>query len=129
MSTGQRRPRCPLSPDRLVLVRRKAENTLIHYTDRVTQKGRDGTAVLCPPTGWSESATRAGPGPPQGGKLHCMDRIKKRYALCSGMPGRSLIYKDRFHRVMGVAHDAEPSDPDILGFFRRIKDGAHTIAI
>ena len=84
------------------------------------RRGRAALPSFCPPSG---------PCPPQGGKLHCMDRIKKRYALCSGMPGRSLIYKDRFHRVMGVAHDAEPSDPDILGFFRRIKDGAHTIAI
>ena len=82
------RPCRPLSPDRLVRVRLKAENFIV--------------SVGC---------------------------IKKRHAPCSGMPGRSLIYKDRFHRVMGVAHDAEPSDPDILGFFRRIKDGAHTIAI
>ena len=44
-------------------------------------------------------------------------------------PGISLIDKDRFHGMVGVTHDAEPSDLYVFGNFRRIMSCAHTIAV
>ena len=52
------------------------------------------------------------PSPAKQGRLFFACGIKNRHALHAGMPVPYIlfIYKNRFHRVVGVSHDAEPSD-------------------